>query len=335
MTCNPYIGHSAQISGVEEVTLAKGRGKGMTLLEVRNGKGLTFTLSADRAMDISRLSLCGVNMGFFAPCGYVAPTYYDNKGAGFLKSFTAGFLTTCGLEAAGQPCVDEGEELPLHGSIANTPCENYSYRETETEIIVEATVREARLFGRKMILNRTFTCSKIENMLTIEDSVFNEGSKVEPCMLLYHFNMGYPLLSETAKVVIPAHSVQARNAHAQAGYDDRLQMEKPQADYEERCYFYDVVEQNGMASVGIFNGAVQKGLIMSYDKSTLDCFTQWKMMGEGEYVLGLEPSNCTPDGRDVMRREGILKFVEPKATYKTKIVLQFTEQEEQVLAIEK
>lgn len=33
------------------------------------------------------------------------------------------FLTTCGLQAVGSPCTDEGEELPLHGSIANYPCE--------------------------------------------------------------------------------------------------------------------------------------------------------------------------------------------------------------------
>lgn len=43
-----YLGHSSQMSGVEEVTLARGKGKGMTLLEVRNGCGLRLVLSADR-----------------------------------------------------------------------------------------------------------------------------------------------------------------------------------------------------------------------------------------------------------------------------------------------
>ena len=33
-------------------------------------------------------------------------------------------------------------------------------------------------------------------------------------------------------------------------------------------------------------------------------------MGVRDYVLGLEPGNCTPDGRDVMRRNGLLKFLE-------------------------
>ena len=35
------------------------------------------------------------------------------------------------------------------------------------------------------------------------------------------------------------------------------------------------------------------------------------MMGQHDYVLGLEPGNCTPDGRDVLRREGRLQFLQP------------------------
>ena len=50
---------------------------------------------------------------------------------------------------------------------------------------------------------------------------------------------------------------------------------------------------------------------MTYDTENLKCFTQWKMMGENEYVMGLEPGNCYPDGRDVMREKGILEFLKP------------------------
>lgn len=51
-----YIGHPSQLCGVEEHRLVGGRGDGMRLLQVRNGKGLEFTVSADRCADISRLS---------------------------------------------------------------------------------------------------------------------------------------------------------------------------------------------------------------------------------------------------------------------------------------
>lgn len=329
MSYNKYVGHPAQLCGIEEVTLCKGKGKGMNLLLIRNGKGLDITLCADRCMDISRITFCGENMGYFGAPGYVAPSYHDDKGAGFLKSFTGGFLTTCGLTAVGSPCTDEGEDLPLHGVIGNTPSESYYYFETDDEIIVNAVVREASMFGRKMILNRKYTISKTENLITIDDKVENMGSSTSPCMLLYHFNMGYPLLSENSKVYIPNTSALARNPHAQEGFDKKLEMEVPQSDYVEMCFFYDVKEKDGMAHVGIYNPDIKKGMKMSYDKNALDCFTQWKMMGECEYVLGLEPGNCNPDGRDVMRKDGILKFVEPQKSYNTKIELRFTHSEKE------
>ncbi|MGN1027200.1 MAG: DUF4432 family protein [Faecousia sp.] len=39
--------------------------------------------------------------------------------------------------------------------------------------------------------------------------------------------------------------------------------------------------------------------------------------------MGLEPGNCTPDGRDVIRRQGKLKYLEPgeSKTYQVSITL--------------
>ena len=96
-------------------------------------------------------------------------------------------------------------------------------------------------------------------------------------------------------------------------------MEKPQKGFEEQCYYYDM--KKGRA--GVFNEEIGAGLLIEYNTSELPCFTEWKMMGEQEYVLGLEPGNCTPDGRDVLRRENRLKFLEPgeKAVHHIKFEL--------------
>ena len=37
----------------------------------------------------------------------------------------------------------------------------------------------------------------------------------------------------------------------------------------------------------------------------------WKMMGEGEYVVGMEPSNCLTGGRANERANGTLREIEP------------------------
>lgn len=59
------------------------------------------------------------------------------------------------------------------------------------------------------------------------------------------------------------------------------------------------------------------GLTISFDAAELDGFVEWKMMGVRDYVLGLECGNCYPDGRDVMRQTGMLKYLKPgeKKTY--------------------
>ena len=318
-----YIGNPLQIKGVEQYVLQNGKGNGMHFLNIRNGLGLEIWISLDRAGDVSRVNFKGDNIGYFAPCGYVAPQYYDNRGTGFLKSFTAGFFTTCGLSAVGSPCIDDGEELPLHGTISHIPSEICAIEETEKELIIKLRIRDTVLFGRKLVMNRVYTISYTENVFTVNDTVTNEADTQSPYMIMYHCNMGYPLLNENSLVKIPNNAVQARNEHARKYIDSALQMEKPQPCYEERCYYYDVKENDNIAKVGIFSSNINKGLIMEYDKKALPCFTEWKMMGKTDYVLGLEPGNCTPDGRNVLRENNTLKFLQPDQSATTTIKFTF------------
>ncbi len=319
---NQYIGNALQLYGVEEMRLCGGKAEGMRILHVWNQKGLVFDISLDRCGDISRLSVKGDNFGYFSPSGYVAPQYYDNKGAGFLKSFTAGFFTTCGLAAVGSPCTDDGEELPLHGTISNTPCEKFSYQIENNAIVIRLTVRDAAMFSHQLILQREYICPIEENVIYMTDTIKNIGPRETPLEVLYHCNMGYPLLSEHAEVTIPATKVEPRNTHAAEGLEDCLKMEKPQRGYEEKCYYHTL---SGKPTVSIFNPDIKKGMQMTFDTKELGYFTEWKMMGEKEYVLGLEPGNCTPDGRDVMREKGILEFLKPDGEKVHHITFAFVE----------
>lgn len=304
-----YYGHESQLFGVEEYRLTGGKGDGMRLLQVRNGKGLDFTVSADRCADISRLHFRGENCGFFSANGYVAPAYYDDKEAGWLKNFTAGFLTTCGLLAVGSPCTDEGVRLPLHGAVDNIPAERLLWDMDDERIWVKAVMRHAQIFAEKLILTRTITCSKQTNEITVTDEIENIGGEASPVMILYHMNMGYPLLSEAAELYIPAAEVTPRNAHAAEDLDTWNKVLTPTPGFEEQCYYHAFNGKPGLAA--IFNHDRGYGLAISFDSSSLNCFTQWKMMGVKDYVMGLEPGNCYPDGRDVMREKGLLQMLAP------------------------
>ena len=318
---NPYIGHDLQLYGVEEHRLVGGKGDGMRLFEISNGKGLQMTISPDRACDITRLRFKGINMSYMSPCGYVAPTYYDKIGTNWLNSFTAGFLTTCGLQAVGSPCNDEGEELPLHGSIGNTPCEHAYWVEDNGKIIINAVIKDETLFGRKLRMVRKIVISTQKNEFEIIDTIRNTGDKEEPMEILYHMNMGYPLLDEDSVITIPSVEVVPRDEHAAEDIDNWMHMQKPTSGYQERCYYHKYADNHGSAK--IYQPKMHAGLEILFDASDLDGFVEWKMMGVRDYALGLECGNCYPDGRDVMRKTGMLKFLQAgeEKTYRVKVVI--------------
>lgn len=324
---NPYIGHETQFYGIEEHRLVGGKGDGIRLLEVNNGSGLEAVISLDRNADISRLRYRGINLNYFSPCGYTAPAFYESQGTNWLRSFTAGFLTTCGLQAVGSPCCDQGEVLPLHGTIANQPTDRSIWYEEDGNLIVRTRTPDETIFGRKLQLMRTFAFPIGKNEFTFSDTIENTGDREEPLEILYHMNMGYPLLDEDSMVRILSEKITPRNEHAAEDIDNWMRMEKPTAGYEERCYYHEMKDR-GYAS--IYQPKLNIGLSIEYNATELDCFVEWKMMGIRDYVLGLECGNAYPDGRDVMRKQGILKFLQPgqKKTYT--VTVKMLESEEEV-----
>ena len=310
---NSYLGHESQLYGIEEHRLIGGKGDGMRLFQIHNGKGLDLTVSPDRNGDITRLRYKGMNMSYLSPSGYVAPAYYDSLGTNWLSSFTAGFLTTCGLNNVGTPNTDQGEVLPLHGSIANLPAD-YSYwaieeSENGTCLVVHSETKDETLFGRKLRLTREIKVSTDQNEFCIRDTIVNTGDKIEPYEILYHMNMGYPLLDEDSVIEILSAEVLPRNEHAASELAKWMHMQRPTAGYEECCYYHKFADKEGRAK--IYQPKLGISLEICFDAEKLDGFVEWKMMGIRDYVLGLECGNCYPDGRDVMRKERMLKFLGP------------------------
>ncbi|MDR1586246.1 MAG: aldose 1-epimerase family protein [Treponema sp.] len=310
MNQEAYYGHQSQLYGVEEHRLIGGKGDGMRLLEAKNGRGVEFTVAADRCADISRISYRGVNLGYFAPCGYVAPQYYDTEpaGMGFLKSFTAGFITTCGLTSAGFPCEDDGEKVPLHGDISHTPAEHiYSVIE-DGKIKIRALILNAWMFHQKLELNREIALSLSENYLEITDRVKNRGTETYPLMLLYHINFGYPMLTERAVMRIFSKEKHPFNEIAAKNLDEWDKLTPPSDDFIEQCY-YHFFEKEGKAS--LYNPDLKIGVTLSFDINELPYMVQWKLLKTRDYVIGFEPGNCHALGRDKMRQEGKLQYIVP------------------------
>lgn len=309
-----YIGNEFQLYGVRVITLNNGKSNNVKLLEVKNGIGLELEINLDRCFDITSLKLNGINFSYLASCGYVNSSYYDNKGDGFLKSFCAGFLTTCGLTQVGSPNVDNNEELPLHGTISNIPVSNYYYYIKNNKIYLKAEILDENIFSYKLQLLRTIEISLLKNEFKVKDEIINRGDKVTPLQILYHMNLGYPFLNENLKINIPSNKIIPRNEEANKYIESALSFEKPTKGFVERCYYHYF--NKNKVKIDVFNPTLSKGLIMSYDASNLKFFTQWKMCGIRDYVLGLEPGNTLPEGRNIMRKRNELEFINPKETKK-------------------
>ena len=304
-------GHPSQLFSVEEMRLVGGRGDGMRILQLKNGLGLMATVAPDRCLDLYRLEYKGINLGFFSPTGYVAPAYYNKDE--FLRSFTAGFFTTCGLDSAGAPCTDGGEGCVMHGRIGNIPCEQLSYSADYSAgrplIKVSGDMNQSVLFGEKLKLHRELVMDG--NSIRVTDTVSNLSGLEQPSMQLYHMNLGYPLLDEGIELIIPTKSVTPRDARAEEGIHEWKEFPAPTPGFAEQCYYHKLGVKNGGTFVAAYNRQLKIGVKISFSADTLNHFTQWKMPGTRDYVMGLEPGNCRVEGRENMRKIGKLKVLKP------------------------
>lgn len=311
------IGGMDQLAGVKLVEAGDGLARGSRQFHVWTGSGLTFDVQAERALDIAACRYKGIPLAWISSVGEAHPAYYDPAGQGWLRSFTGGLLTTCGLDQWGPPNEDMGEELGQHGRVSNLPARYVSYSAgwsgEEYEIEISGEVRQTRVFGENLILRRRIATRLGSSAIRIEDVVTNEGFAPHPHMILYHLNLGFPLLSEDAQLLVDAAETTPRDPEAAAGADAWMRFQPPTPGYQEQVFLHRPrADKAGMVQVEVRNPRLGLGLRLRYDSTTLPYLMEWKMMGEGMYVLGVEPANCgVMEGRAAARAAGVLSMLEP------------------------
>lgn len=310
-----YTGDVSQVFFARKYTFSGGKADGMLAVDVNNGSGLTFTVLPDRAMDIAGLCYKGVNFSYITKAGYAHPAFFDDKGDGFKKTFIGGFLTTCGMTQAGAPCESDGEKLGLHGALSSLPAEDFccdvDMDKDVPEIVLKGKMRYAYLFGYNLWLTREIRVRYGENRIYIKDAVENRDGNACPYMMLYHFNLGYPLLDENAVFQTSAQFVRPRDAEAQKGVNERAKFQRPELNYKEQVFYYkSAADESGKCFSGLYNEKLGTGVRIWTDPYQLPNVVQWKNPGQGDYVMGIEPSNCYPEGREKQKEYG-LDYIPP------------------------
>lgn len=307
-------GDVSQIADAREGVLAGGKAESVKVIDVKTGGGLTFSVLPSRGLDIAWAAYNEKAIAYIGKPGVVHPAYFEPEGTGFLRSFYCGLLTTCGLTYSGATSVDEGEALGLHGRISHEPaqelCISKDWEGDDYVITIKGKMLEARVFGSRLVLSREIRVIAGENIIQLRDVVENEGFEKQPLMLLYHCNFGFPLVDAGTRLILPEGIVtKARDLAGDVSSFSRF--EAPTANYAEQVFYHDAGESTLDASyAALFNERLALGAYVKFKRSELPHLVEWKMMGEGDYVVGLEPSNCYTEGRAAARADRSLEFIE-------------------------
>ena len=312
------VGRLEQAAGIRLVTLGDGVERGVRVLEFRTGTGFEFDVVVDRAFDIGRCEHAGRALAWTSGTGFAGPWFYEPEGLGFFRNFGGGLLTTCGLDHALFMAEDTAEQyhyppkptetFGLHGRVSNRPARLVGYGERwhddDCVLYAQGEVLQAAVFGEQLLLRRVVEAPVGESRISIHDEVVNVGHDRTPHMLLYHVNVGWPIVDEGSELLVPARAVEPRGDHPLAEYRT---LHAPEHGYVEQVFEHDVaVEADGRVPVAVVNRGLGLGAYQVFHHEQLPHHFVWRMLGEGTYVVGIEPCTNRTAGRLDARERGEL-----------------------------
>lgn len=316
------ISNTSQLGGIETSVLDNGSGRGTRIAWFNTGSGLRFKVIIDRAMDIADAFYNEHSLAWISHSGTSIAQPLADKGIDWLRTFGGGLMVTCGLAHVGGPEKDEFGERGVHGQISNTPAELISVIQPDPfsgnmEMSISGIVRESQALGNRLELRRTISATLGKSTIRIEDEVINRGNTAAPHMLLYHCNLGWPLVDEGTKIHWEGKWT-PRDGNPNKLFNsgnDYHTCPAPLDDHSgsgEEVAFIDIKsDEAGFCLCGLENPKIGISLNLRFIKKQLSCLTNWLHFGKGEYVVGLEPGTNPPIGQSRARQQNELIMLAP------------------------
>jgi hypothetical protein len=320
------ISNVSQIGGIETSVMDNGYSRGTRIAWFNTGSGLRFKVVIDRAMDVADAFFNQYSLAWHSAAGIMPNQFLATSGIHWLRTFGGGLITTCGLSHVGGPEQDEFGDRGVHGWISNRPAEIESIIQPDPargkmEMSISGRIKEATIFGPHLELRRTISCSLGQSYIDIRDEVSNRGNTKAPHMLLYHYNLGWPLVDEGAELYFDGEMHYVNEQRDRHIFNDQNKFRRCSAPIPEHngageaaAYFDIVADENGMCNCGINNSKIGIGANIRFRKEQMRWLTNWQHWAHGEYVTGLEPGTHPPIGQAAARAQNTLLFLEPGET---------------------
>ena len=322
-----HVGDLSQLASARAIRLTDGNEDGVRAIDVRVQGGIHALVLVDRGLDIGPAWYAGQPLAWQSPTGIVHPAYFREEV--WLRSFHGGLLVTCGLQNVGDPNVDEGVSHGLHGRVSNIPARDVTYRveEDPLAVVVSGEVRETDVYGADLLLRRTLRFPADRGLIEIEDEVINQGYAPTVLMLLYHFNPGYPIVADGARLIAPPATVVGRDDASRDRVAEHDRFGPPTEGFPPTVYEHRLADPGALwATIGIVNAAHPPtdgiALSVTFQPRQLPFLWQWRMLAPGMYLTGLEPSNCGMRGRAIEREAGAVDVLPPSATRRFNVRLE-------------
>ena len=319
------IAGTAQPFSIQKRRRSGGLSDGVDEIRVDNG-AFTFIVIPTRGMGIWKAKHGEMNLGWQSPVkGPVHPAFVplaEPSGLGFLDGFDE-LICRCGLESNGAPDFDKetGQlKYGLHGRIANRPAHlvDVAVDPEAGELRIVGIVDETRFHFNKLRMTSTILTRLGEPGFRLRDEIQNLSASEAEMQILYHVNLGTPLLDAGSQLVAPVKTVVPRNEHAASGLENWTSFSAEQAGAEEQVYFAALqAAADNRTAVMLKNGHGTAGVALRYDNTKLPCFSLWKnttAVADG-YVAGLEPAVNFPNPRSYEATQGRVVKLPPGARY--------------------
>ncbi|TWU42891.1 aldose 1-epimerase family protein [Novipirellula artificiosorum] len=303
---------------------------GVEVVEIDSG-AVRVTVLPTRGMSIWKIESEGIRYGWDSPIsGPVHPALvptFDPSGLGWLEGFDE-LVVRCGLESNGAPQHDEQGQLvyPLHGRIGNLAADSLAieYDEASGRLDLVGEVIESRLFFKRLRLKSRIRVQAGSHRVYLMDDVTNELSTEATMQLLYHINIGSPILEEGAVLEAPIEELAPKDALSAAEMDHWNQFEKPENGYRERVYFATLCHDDSNETTTMVRSQDKsRGMAVTYNTSKLPRFILWKNTAAKSdgYVVGMEPATNYPNARSFETEQDRMVTLQPGETVSFRLSL--------------